>query len=160
MLITFAFSNLRAHEFDLVKALDDARYPITIFTIDIAKPSPKIPIGKERIYSLLSDIAWELKSNRRYKQSIITHSDILINGEKLSKGVFANVLKSHKDLLMAWAYARVRWINSGAVGLQTSDKATLGLVKVLRSSAPAIEVVRNIGYAERMTLEFETAGTY
>lgn len=160
MIVYFAYSNEKEHEYDLKKALQDTS-KIVKFSMDV-KCLPVQPIGKGFTAELLDGQKWQLPTKRRKKQTIITPPNLHLASFYLTTGADKGKWKSLKTLVEEWYYARSRWINTGSLmGIGTVDIKTEGLIKVVRSSDELnFELHENVNFLESVQITFETAGAY
>jgi hypothetical protein len=160
MIVYFAYSNEKEHEYDLKKAVQDTS-KIVKFSLE-AKCLPVQSIGKGFTADLLDGQKWQLPMKRRKKQTIITEPNLHLSSYFLTTGADKGKWKTLKTLLEEWYYARTRWINTGALlGIGTNDIKTEGLVKVVRSADElSFELHENVNFLESVQITIETAGAY
>lgn len=160
MLITLAFSNDRTHMQNLAKGLKDTVSDFSIVEIDVADVSVRNSVGRQNSVELLDAEMWEHWSKVRYSESFTTHPDVLLNTVEMKRGRFKGQFLTLKEVIEAWYWSRSRWIRT--INIYSSIITQQKLVKVVRA-ADQLTIERlngEIGYAEIITAEYQTSGSY
>jgi hypothetical protein len=163
MIITLAFSNDRTHMYNLAKGLKDTSSDFSIVEIDVADISVRNSIGRQNNVELLDAEMWEHWTKVRYSQSFTTHPDVLLNGVDMTRGRFKGKFLTLKEIIEAWYFSRSRWIYTlGEYGISSGITTQKNLVRVVRAADQlTVEKLNGeIGYAEIITAEYQTSGSY